>query len=162
MASAFRDNSASAVHIINLSVNAIEDKGTDAEFSLVWDQVFTCSLFFFCVHTLILWFLCFLELRCDCSQSKFGQIASWPQSAASLQGLYVPERCCIDLLLPFILFKMLLPTIVTRYIFWGQCSFGCHAIGVFNFFLSLPVAQAWAVWFKVFVKVHLSATLSPT
>lgn len=84
-------------------------------FSLIWDQVSVCSDFS-CVYMLMLWLLCFLALRCDCSQSEFRQIATWPQSAVSLQGLYVPKRCCIDLLLPFIHFKMLFHAYKSNYL----------------------------------------------
>lgn len=96
MASALRDNSASIIHIINLSINAIEDKGSDAD-SL--SEIRFCSVHGFLCYRLMLWFLCLPALRCDCSQSEFVQIVPWPQSAELIQGLHVPKRCSFYLLL---------------------------------------------------------------
>ncbi len=51
MASAFQDSSASAVHIINLSVNAIEDKGTDADIlSGLRSSLHLLIVFLLCTH----------------------------------------------------------------------------------------------------------------
>lgn len=97
MASAIRDNSASNVHTINLSVNAIEDKGSDA--NTLCNLRFGFGLFtVFCVLGWCYDF-CLPTLRCDCSQSEFVQIVPWPQPAEPIQGLHVPERCSFYLLL---------------------------------------------------------------
>lgn len=68
MSSALRENSFSAIHIINLSVNALEDKGDNYILSFVTSGLCTHWVILYRYYTeTVFRFCCVHVLRCDCS-----------------------------------------------------------------------------------------------